>query len=222
MRKEILANHCFYHVYNRGVDKRDIFIDKRDYFRFIRGLFEFNNSQPVRIRLEIPELEERQPRELMVAILCFCLMPNHFHLILEQLKENGVANFMQKLGVGYTSYFNEKYERSGVLFQGAYKVVQVETEQQLLHLSRYVHINPAELIVPDWKLEGIENWGKVNKFLENYRWSSYQDYIGKKNCPSLTDRELISGYFAGPEDYKKFINEWVIKDWKRMEDIILE
>lgn len=149
-------------------------------------------------------------------------MPNHFHLILEQSVENGTSKFMQKLGTGYTMFFNTKYERSGVLFQGTFKAIPVENETYLTHLSRYIHLNPVELKEPEWKEKGIKNWKLVNQFLENYRWSSYLDYIGKKNFPSVTDRELILDIFDNEKNYKKFIREWLAKDFQGVKELILE
>ena len=245
MRETIFANHRFYHIYNRGVEKRKIFLDKEDYFRFIHDLFEFNDVNPAppfvnRLKRggdiktiggptsnsfsgskKGPIPAPRAPRKLLIKIHTFCLMPNHFHLILEQLVENGIKIFIHKLSTGYAYYFNLKYDRVGPLFQGRYKAIQIEDENYLLHLSRYQHINPVELIEPKWKEDGIKDWEKVDKFLENYRWSSYLDYIGKKNFPSVTNRELINFYFKTPEEYKKFISDWLAEDLEGVEDLIL-
>lgn len=231
-RKIVFSNGCFYHIFNRGVEKRIIFIDEEDRFRFIHNLFEFNdiNPPPKFIRSPIIGLPEpdskmkvlREPRKLLVKILCFTLMPNHFHLILEQLVENGIKIFMQKIGMGYANYFNLKYNRIGGLFQGRYRAIQIDNENYLLHLSRYIHINSIELIEPKWKEEGIKDWEKVNKFLENYRWSSYLDYIGQKNFPSVLNQELINSYFETPEEYKKFVNEWIVKDLEKIKNLLLE
>jgi len=128
---------------------------------------------------------------------------------------------MQKLG-GYVYSFNLKYKRVGPLFQGKFKAIQIENENYLLHLSRYQHLNPVELIEPNWKEEGIKNWKKVSQFLESYRWSSFPDYIGKKNFPSVTQRELINTYFKKPEDYKKFITEFLLEDLEKIEDLLIE
>ena len=238
MRKTIFSNHCFFHGYNRGVEKRNIFMDEEDRYRFVQCLHEFNNQRPVTnlsFRLSqnnknygVPtsivfkKEKVRQPRKLLVKIHCFVLMPNHFHLILEQLVDGGISLFMQKLQGGYTGSFNSKYNRVGPLFQGRFKAIRIDNENYLLHLSRYQHINPVELIEPNWKEGGIKDWKKVNEFLENYRWSSYLDYIGKKNYPSVTNRELINSYFKNPKEYKKFINDWLIEDIEEIEDFILE
>jgi len=155
--------------------------------------------------------------------LAFCLMPNHFHLVLRQKKENGVPLFMKKLGGGYAMYFNEKYQRVGSLFQGRFKAIAVADEAYFLQLSRYVHLNPAGLAERGWKDKGIGDWRKVGEFLENYRWSSYLDYIGKKNFPSLTSREFLLEMFGGnPVEYGKFVREWLPGDLNRLGDIALE
>lgn len=214
MRKIQLANNEYYHIYNRGVEKRTIFQDQKDRLRFIHDLFEFNDQAPAGKFFPISETEPPniRQREMLVEIICFCLMPNHFHLILRQKADNGIALFMQKLGTGYTAYFNKKYQRNGVLFQGAFKSIHIETEEYLAHLSRYIHLNPIELVDSNWKINGIKNWRKANEFLESYRWSSYSDYLGNKNFPSLINRNLLFKIFNSSENYKNFVNDWMIKD----------
>lgn len=228
MRKIKFVNGHFYHIFNRGVDKRKIFMDKQDYYRFIHDLYEFNDANAV-INLSYRYGEYRgstsiseRIRKILVEIICFCLMPNHFHLILRQLVENGISKFMQKLGTGYTMYFNQKYERTGALFGGRFKSVFIETDEQLLHLFRYIHINPLTLIQPNWEEIGISNWNSANKFLEDYKWSSYLAYIGKHNFPSLINRKLILEYFNNENAYRKFVNEYLLKDKTKIQDLIIE
>jgi len=230
MRKIIFANNEYYHVYNRGVDKRKIFLDRNDYIRFLHGLYEFNNQERATEFSRLSKHSVRsltlytkdRPRKKLVDIICFCLMPNHYHLIIEQLVDNGISKFMHKLGTGYTNAFNLRRERSGTLFQGTFKAIIIENETYLTHLSRYIQLNPVELIEPNWKKQGIKNWKRVNQFLENYRWSSYLDYIDKNNFPSITDRKLIMEIFENVKNYKKFIQEWLIDDLLRIDDLILE
>ncbi|MCL5011265.1 MAG: transposase [Patescibacteria group bacterium] len=157
--------------------------------------------------VEIEE-KERKRRNLFVEILAFCLMPNHIHLLLKQLKDNGISEFMKKLG-GYVSYFNLKHKRKGHLFQDKFKEVYIEDEEQLKTAFVYVHTNPASLIEPGWKEKGIKDLHKTIDFIENYKWSSYADYIGGKNFPSLTSREFLLEIMGGPERYKKFVDDWL-------------
>lgn len=227
MRRTIFANGELYHIYNRGVEKRTTFLDEQDYFRAIHALYVFNDKDNhvhltraiggVRGRTSaiIPAYIPRKKREKLVDIIAFCLMPNHYHFLLKQVQEGGVSKFMQKFGTGYTMYFNERYDRNGVLFQGKFKSVFVGKEKYFSNLLNYIHLNPVDLIEPNWKEEGITNWPKVRKFLQDYRWSSYKDYIGLKNFPSVMSGEALSKY----SDYTV---QWLRTDLDRVESLILE
>jgi len=208
-----------YHIYNRGVEKRQIFLNDRDYLRFIHDLFEFNNQDPARNlyhhtnsqqswEVGLPNIK-RETRKFFVEILTVCLMPNHFHLMVKQKTDDGVTEFMRKLGAGYTNYFNKKYERVGPLFQGKYKYVHVAKESHFFHLPNYIHLNPLELIMPQWKDEGVKDYTKAMTFLENYRWSSFPDYIGKKNFPSVTQRDFLVEILGSPKNYRTNIEKWL-------------
>jgi len=230
MRNINFINNEYYHIYNRGVDKRKTFLNKSDYIRFLHNLYEFNDQKRASEYIRIPKHNmgnlnphtEKESRKKLVNIICFCLMPNHYHLILEQLVEGGISKFMHKLGTGYTNSFNLKYKRSGTLFEGTFKATIIENENYLTHLSRYIHLNPIELEDKNWKKNGIKNWEKVNQVLENYRYSSYIDYIGKRNFPSLINKELIIETLGGEKEYKKFIQEWLIQDVSKIGELILE
>lgn len=226
MRKTQFANDYLYHIYNRGTDKRSIFLKDADYSRFIHDLYEFNNSGFTsnltrNIERGLASLN-RGARNLLVEIIAFCLMPNHFHLILRQVKDGGIAKFMQKFGTGYTMYFNQKNKRTGSLFQGTFKAILVDDDKYFLPLLNYIHLNPVELIEPGWKEEGIRDKTKINNFLENYRWSSYPDYVGIKNFPSVINKDFFDGYFRELGNYKNFINQQLIKDSELIKGIILE
>ena len=211
------------HVLNRGVDKRKIFLDKQDYFRFIHDLFEFNDVAPVNnltyfFRKESKDVgrryinfKERKPRKLLVEILAFCLMPNHYHLFLTPKVENGMALFIKKLNGGYAKYFNAKYKRSGALFEGRYKRIIIKGEAHFIHLPYYIHLNPLDLIAPEWRERKLDkgNFTKAMKFLNSYRWSSHLDYLGKKNFPSITQREFLLDFFGGHEGYGSSIKRWL-------------
>ena len=223
-----------YHIYNRGVEKRNIFLDDKDYLRFIHDLFELNNeerdpnigyyfknTQDMKVR---PSYFERKPRKLLVEILVFTLMPNHFHLLLRQKKETGIVKFMQKLGTGYSMYFNKKYNRVGGLFQGSFKAVLVDKEPHFLYLPHYIHLNPLELLNYEGSSTFI-GWKGEMEFLRNYRWSSFLDYIGERNFPSVTSREFLLNNFEGEENYRKEVENRLRenhKDFFNIKEIILE
>lgn len=147
-----------------------------------------------------------------MEILCFCLMPNHYHFLLRQLVDGGVTEFMRKIGTGYTNYFNLKNNRVGALFQGKFKAVQLEKEAHLLYLPHYIHLNPLDIRMPEWRERKIRSVGNALKFLESYQWSSYLDYIGKKNFPSVIVSDFIFanyGVDASKMKYKQEIKEWL-------------
>jgi putative transposase len=215
MRKEKLENNEIYHIYNRGVEKRNLFCDKKDYYRFIHNLFEFNDKKPVlnvgyyfENNLEPVQIK---PRKLLVEILAFCLMPNHFHLLLRQKVDNGITTFMRKLGTGYTNYFNQKHTRVGPLFQGAFKSKRIKNQIQLLYIPHYIHLNPLDIITPEWRENKLKNLEQATTFLNSYKWSSYLDYAGEKNFPSVTNRNYITQmYGSGTSiDYKTDLIEWL-------------
>ncbi|MDA3792322.1 MAG: transposase, partial [Elusimicrobia bacterium] len=124
-------------------------------------------------------------KEEYVEIVAFALMPNHYHIILKQIADNGISKYMHKLGTGYTMYFNKKNKRSGSLFEGRFKAKAITNDEYLVHLSRYIHLNPVSLKEPDWKDCGINDKNKIKKYLEKYRWSSYCNYINSNNIKGI-------------------------------------
>ncbi len=213
MQRPQLATGEIYHVYNRGVEKRTIFSGEKDYFRFIHNLFEFNDTAPaLNLNFHFQSTPEslrlqKKPRKKFVELLCYALMPNHYHLLLEQKIDNGITEFMRKMGTGYTNYFNTKNQRVGPLFQGKFKAVHVFKESHLLYLPHYIHLNPLDLVMPEWREQKIRNINKALQFLEKYRWSSFLDYAGKKNFPSILDPDY--GSRTSIVDYKKNLKEWM-------------
>lgn len=208
-----------YHVVNRGVEKRKIFLKNQDYERFILGLELFNDKKPFNIwdtiagsnfaiagkRLK----EEREKNKTrLVDLLAFTLMPNHYHLILREVVEGGISFFMKKLG-GYSTYFNKQYDRVGSLFQSRYKLIPIKDDKQLSATFAYVHTNPVELIEPGWKDKKLENVNQAIDYLKNYKWSSYQDYIGYFNFPKVVQQEFFSEFYGGNKNCQIVTEEWI-------------
>ena len=219
-RKDNLVSGEIYHIYNRGVDKRDIFMDDEDRIRFVHDLFEFNDSNPSPninniLNKKIKSLEvglpniKREPRKVLVEILAYCLMDNHFHMIVRQKTENGITEFMRKLGTGYTNYFNKKYERTGSLFGGKFKSVCIKNDLHLMYLPIYIHLNPLDFKFHEWREKKIKNNKEAIEFLDSYRWSSYMDYTGKKNFPSLINKSFILSRVDSEEKFKKETTDWI-------------
>ena len=207
-----------YHVLNRGVDKRDIFLDDQDRFRFIHDLFEFNdkmnafnmgrtfNEVMIDVRRQSSQSTTRDP---LVDIHAFSMMPNHYHLLLSSRVENGISLFMKKLNGGFAKYFNEKYDRNGALFQGRYKKIEVNSEAHFLYLPYYIHLNPLDMVAPEWRDGKLHDHAKAVTFLESYRWSSHLDYLSKHNFPSITNREFLTDVFGESKGYKNGIRDFL-------------
>lgn len=225
-----LVNDEIYHIVLRGVGDSLIFKDINDYYRGIFSLYEFNNTSPVTIR-ERRKIRSRQKqlsrgqssdtRDLLVEISAFYFMPNHIHLLVRQIKKEGITQFMRKLGTGYATYFNKKYNRKGHLFQNRFQAIHIKNNEQLKTIFVYIHANGISLIEPKWKEKGISNLKKVIKFLENYKWSSYPDYIGKKNFPSVTKRDFLLRVMGGKTGCRNFVESWIkykkeLKYWNKI------
>ncbi len=164
-----------------------------------------SSSARVAERLHEWREEEKSP---LVELLAFCLMPNHFHLVIREIQEGGIAQFMQKVG-GYSTYFNKQYARVGPLFQGRYRAVPVETDQQLETVFCYVHTNPIELWEPGWKKLQISEPQKSFDNLREYAWSSFLDYIGTSNFPRVVSCDFFLEYFGGAEQCRNVIKHWI-------------
>lgn len=213
MRKHRFARGEFYHVYNRGVEKRLIFLDKADYDRFFKSMIQFNNVEPIGslywLSFATNKLSGRTTKRL-VDIVCYCLNPNHFHLILREVAEGGISEFIKRLAGGYTRYFNIRYKRSGVLFQGKFKSTHVDSNEYLLHLSAYVNLNKY-----------------VHKLRSEASRSSADEYFGKSE-KAICKKEIIIRQFKSRKEYENFARETLINIRERktlskeLENLLLE
>lgn len=193
MRKTIFANEEYYHVYNRGVEKRDIFSNACDQQRFLQGMVEFNTLDPIGSIYQNSFRKKTQLRsstskfadkDALVAIVAYCLNPNHYHFVLQQVADHGVEKYMQRIGTGYTNYFNNKHERSGGLFQGKFKAIHIDSNEYLLHISAYVNLND-----------------RVHQLGSSASQSSWDEYT---NGGDFCEKECILGQFGSVEEYRDF------------------
>ncbi len=211
MRKEEFANDEYYHIYNRGVDKRKVFLSARDYSRFLQNLEDFNTINPnwrkMSAKFQGLVLNDNQP---IVEIIAYCLNPNHYHLILKQIQDKGIAEFMQRVGTGYTMYFNKKNERSGSLFQGTFKAVHIDSDEYLLYLSCYINHNHF-----------IHGYPKDKN--EIYQYSSLPDYL-KQRKQKFINPKIITQEFKNSQDYLRFSKAHAVcmKENKETEKYLLE
>lgn len=227
-RKEQFITDEIYHIVSRALDNNLIFKDVDDYFRGIFSIYEFNNANSVEIwrrrrdrmsekkkeilwELGAPTISKEDDRDRFVDVLLFCFMPNHIHLLAKQVKDGGISSFMQKIGGGYGGYFNRKYQRKGHVFQNEFKSVHIENDNQFMATVSYIFTNPIALIEPGWKELGIRTHStkEIIKFLEDYKWSSYQDCIDIKNFPSVTQRDFLLETMGGVDGLKEVVKDWI-------------
>ena len=146
----------------------------------------------------------------LVDICSYCLMPNHFHLLIKELEEGGISKFIQKLTTAYTMYFNRKNDRTGSLFQGKFKATHVDDDPYLSYLISYIHLNPVKIIDTMWKENGIKDRKKAENFLKNYYYSSFIDYLGNSRIENLIiNKDSLPKYFETPKDFESNIREWL-------------
>ncbi len=203
-RKIIISLNEFYHLYNRGVEKRRIFTKDADYKRMQKLLYVANGSNPYRYdeikNTPFHQIDRGNP---LVAIGAYTLMPNHIHILTKEIVEGGISQFMEKLTTGYVGYFNKINDRVGSLFQGTYKAEHAETDEYLKYMFSYIHLNVIKLIDPEWREKGLKDLKASQKFLEDFTYSSYQDYTGVSRDENLIlDREVFPEYFSNKIELK--------------------
>ena len=217
-RKFTFAPDEYYHLYNRGNDKRKTFLDHRDYIRFLASLYLGNSRQVIHpsdwpgknIENVFQAVSIKLPNRL-IDIGAYCLMPNHFHLLVREKEDNGITHFMQKLQTGYSMYFNKKYERSGSLFESRFKARHVDNDRYLNYLLAYIHLNPVKIVDPkDWESKTIRNKAAAKKFLNDYEYSSYHHYTGSpRTHNNLLSTNAFPDYFNKHQSFDDFLDEWL-------------
>lgn len=217
MRKVQLATGEYYHIFNRGADKRNIFSDGHDYARFLQSMEEFNTVEPIGSIFEnsfrkhpklgnpVSKLEDVGDSKPLVHFTAYCLNPNHYHFLLKQVADKGIEKFMHRLGLGYTKYFNQKNLRSGVLFQGPFKGVHIDSNEYLLHVSAYVNLNNS-----------------VHKLGNGVSKSSWEEYT--EGRVGLCEKDIILKQFKRPSEYQDFAHDAlkIMLERKEMEHLLLD
>lgn len=234
LRNTPLVGGEYYHLYNRGNDKRAIFLDDKDREHFVKLLYLCNSTRNLNFRDDIVEKKidawKHDTGQKIVSIGAWVIMPNHFHLYItspidpslpkgnsfgefsemRKEKENGISVFMRKLCTSYTMYFNKKYDRTGKLFEGKFKSVHIKNDTQAKYLFSYIHLNPIKLLQKDWKERGILDENKTFHFLTDYQWSSYLDHAKKKRSEvAILSMLDFPFYFLNKSDLNREISEWI-------------
>lgn len=201
----------YYHIYNRGTDKRKIFLDEGDYERFVKLLYSANSSTSVHLsKLQGLALKEIPKGDSIVDVGAWVLMPNHFHLLLKETKENGISECMHKLLTGHSMYFNIKNDRTGALFEGPFRAKHLDSDEYLKYQYAYIHLNPIGIVDSGWKSKKIKDKAAAKKFLISYKYSSFQDYAGVKRAESLIlEKKSFPEYFESFTDFGDMLEEWI-------------
>ncbi len=215
-RKIIFSVGEYYHLYNRGVEKRLIFLDQYDRQRFILSIYLCNSNKPadlgclLRRGLTSSNIFKLNREEKLVYIGAWCLMPNHFHILLKEKVEGGIALFMQKLLTSYTMYFNAKYQRTGSLFGGSFKAKHIDSDVYLNYLYAYIHLNPIGIIDQGWKDKRLRNRKVAEKFITEYAYSSYLDWSGcERDLAVILNKEQFPVQFKNKLDFNEMLLEWI-------------
>lgn len=199
----------WYHCFNRGVDKRPIFANEHDANRFMQLLYLANSDRPVDLyNIRHPafsRVAEIERGETLADIGCYCLMRNHYHLLIRERSEGGLSRFMQKVGTAYTMYFNAKYERDGHLFGGPFRAKHVGSDRYVQRVLHYIHANPAEIYEPEWKSGIVTNVIKLERNLIDYPFSSLRAFEDGRNYDPILSEVIFD--VARPVGARKMIDE---------------
>ena len=211
---------------NRGVEKRKVVLNDDDRQRFVKSLYVFNDSRPAPNAVTQSGRWSRpnNKRDLLVKIHAWCLMDNHYHILLSPIADevSNISKFMKKLNMGYAKFFNEKYDRSGYLWQGKYKKVRIERDSHFIHIPYYIHLNPLDFKFKSWRNGNLNNIDQAITFLDDYRWSSWQDYAKKRNFPSILHTGQLSSVLGTRDMQVDEIKRMVSDELKASKSFIIE
>lgn len=207
LRKQVFALNEYYHLYNRGTEKRVIFLEKKDYEHFLFLMYICNTAKSIELR-SIGNNFDRG--ETIVDIGAYCLMPNHFHILVHEKIENGISTYMRKLLTGYSMFFNKKYKRTGKLYEGVFKSTHIGTDRYFKYLYSYIHLNPAKLIDKKWRENINRDVTNLLKYVFSYAYSSLAEYKNEKF--KIVEPTQFPAYFMSSIDHKNELFEWLHSD----------
>ncbi|MFA6325421.1 MAG: transposase [Candidatus Paceibacterota bacterium] len=210
IRKVPFAIGEYYHIYNRGNSKQKIFLEKKNYNHFLKLLYICNSENNFVLRDIIGESFDCVRGDTLVDIGAYCLMPNHFHILVKEKVEGGITKFMQKFSTAYVMYINTKHKRTGSLFEGKFKSRHLNTDKYLKYIFSYMHLNPLKLINKNWRTSLDKNNPGLEKYLSNYKYSSYSEYIGENRIQSkILYKQAFPNYFSNGDKFKDEIKYWI-------------
>jgi len=212
---KVYKEDSYYHIYNRGVARQDIFLDDQDYkyFLFYLKLYVIQKLPDIDLQgRTLKYFKSRIPNNFAdeIQLVAYCLLPNHYHFLIHQKSRDSIQHFMRSLGTKYSMYFNDRYNRVGPLLQGKYKAVLVDSDEQFVYLSKYIHKNPLDVLT-----SGSD--------LEVYKYSSYINYLGRINQTWVKPQSVLDLFSSTNKmlTYKQFV-ESLKDDYSSIEDIVLD
>lgn len=233
MRKTPFVPGEYYHIYNRTILSVPEFQDNRNAERLALALLLANSTKSTKAfeflrnnkNFSIEDaLKITREGEKLVDVLCYSIMPDHYHLLVKELKENGISNFIRKCNISVAKYINIKNDRRGTLFESRFNAKHVGTNEYLLHLSLYIHLNPLDIISgKEWRTNNLQNWRATKEKLLEYPWSSLRAYLDSDNKDLIiSGTEIILDQFDNSKDYELFLQDWSEDTLDKIKDIVID
>lgn len=235
MRKEKFTPNEYYHIYNRTIMNVPIFKNDQNANRLKQSMLFANSTISSKIFQFLRDSEKSSETkfieaiklskegEKLVDILCYAIMPDHYHILVKERVDGGIINFVRKCDISITKYINTKNKRRGPIFESLFKSKHVNSNEYLTHLSTYIHLNPLDIISgKEWRNHKLKNWGKIRKKIIDYPWSSLKLFLEDKSDPVVSGEKSILGQFKNKKDYESFLCEWSEDSFISTKDITLE
>ncbi len=205
-RKDTFIPSEFYHIYNRGIEKRLIFEEEKDWKRFQDLLYLCNSRIPLVFKSIQGDTLDYERGKGLVSVIAYSLMPNHFHLILREEQDGGISKFLTRISTAYSMYFNTKNKRSGGLFCRPFRAKHINNDEYFRWVISYIHLNPLDIFEPGWKLKGLKNAVVASDFLKDFAFSSYPDYFpGDRKEGVILERSALPMDISELEDMEAML-----------------
>ena len=235
MRKEKFIPNEYYHIYNRTIMNVPVFKDGQNAKRIKQSMLFANSTISSKIFQFLRDNEKQSEikfieamnmltkGEKLVDILCYAIMPDHYHMLIKERVDGGIINFVRKCDISITKYINTRNKRRGPIFESLFRSKHIDSNKYLTHLSTYIHLNPLDIISgKEWRNHKLENWSKIRKKIIDYPWSSLKFFLEEKFDPIVSGEKVILEQFKNKKDYESFLCEWSEDSFINTKDITLK
>jgi len=233
MRKVPFVSGEYYHIYSRTIFNTPEFRDNRSAERLAQSFLIANSTESTRAFQFLRNHKDAtiedalkivKKGEKLVDVLCYCIMPDHYHLLIKELKDNNVPNFIRKCNISISKYINIKNNRRGHLFESSFNSKHADTDRYLLHLSLYIHLNPLDFISgKEWRENKLQEWSSAKKKLLDYPWSSLKSYLDDNyEDQIISGTEMITDQFKDVKEYELFLQEWSEGSLNTIKDLVFD